>query len=116
MIALPCILDQASVGPFAAALLRTPDGFRIHLADTRTGQDAWLASDGAQTLAGILALHPFPMSVVSLGDGAVACPTPQAVEVVQGDLRLGIPAQAAFSVHLLLEDLERTRLLFHNDA
>jgi len=115
MIALPRVLDQASVGPFAAALLRTPDGLRLHLSDTRTGQDAWLSPDGAQTLAGILALHPFPMSVVPLGDGAVARPTPQAVEVVQDGLRIGIPAHAALPVRLLLEDLERARLRL-NDA
>jgi hypothetical protein len=115
MIALPRILDQASVGPFAVALLHTSDGPRLHLADTRTGQDAWLSPDGAQTLAGILALHPFPLSVVLLGDGAVARPTPQMVEVVQDGLRIGIPVHAALSVCLLLEDLERIRLRL-NDA
>jgi hypothetical protein len=115
MIALPRVLDQASVGPFAAALLRTPDGLRLHLADTRTGQDAWLSPDGAQTLAGILALHPFPMSVVPLGDGAVARLAPHMVEVVQRDFRFRIPVQAVLSVCFLLEDLERARLR-PNDA
>jgi hypothetical protein len=112
MIALPLVLDQAFAGPFEAALLRTPDGPRLHLADARTGQDVCLSPGAAQMLAGILALHPFPMAAVSLGGTAVVRTTPQQVDVLQDGMRIGIPAHAASPVRTLLEDLERTRLLF----
>jgi hypothetical protein len=111
MIALPRVLDQAAIGVFQAALLRTPDGLRLYLADARTGQDVWLSPDGAQMLADILNLHPLPMAIVSLCGTAVVRTTPQQVDVLQDGMRIGIPAHATSPVRILLEDLERTRLL-----
>lgn len=112
MIALPRVLDQAAAGTFQAVLVRTPDGLRLYLQDTRSGQDAWLSPEGARTLSGILALHPFPLRTVALGDQAYACPSPAEVQVLQDGLSVPIPAHCVHHVRHLLDDLERTRSLF----
>lgn len=112
MIALPQVLGQAAAGTFQAVLMRTPEGLRIHLQDARSGQDAWLSPEGARTLAGVLALHPFFLSAVALGDQAYACPSPVEVQVRQDGLAVPIPAHCVHPVRHLLEDLERTCSLF----
>lgn len=109
MIALPKVLDQAATAGFQASLLRTPDGLRLHLHDRRTGQDAWLSPAGTRTLSGILALHPFPLACVPLGDQAYAQTRPGAVEILQDGLQIVLPAHALPSVRHLLDDLDRTR-------
>jgi len=112
VIALPHVLDQVATGIFQLALLHTEDGLRFHLQDMRSGQDARLSPEGAQTLAGILALHPFPLSIVALGDRAYARSSAIEVQVLQDGLSVSIPAPCVHPVRHLLEELERTRSLF----
>ena len=113
MIAFPYVLDQVATGTFQLALLYTENGLRFHLQDTRSGQDAWLSPEGAQTLAGIFALHPFPFSIVAFGDQAYACSSVIEIQVLQnGGLSVSIPAHCIHPIQHLLEELERTRSLF----
>jgi hypothetical protein len=112
VIALPHVLDQVATGTFQLALLYTEHGLRFHLQDKRSGQDAWLSPEGAQTLAGIFALHPFPFSIVALGDQAYACSSVIEVQVLQDGFSVSIPAHCIHPIRHLLEELERTRSLF----
>ena len=111
MIALPQLLDQVVAGRYQAALLRTPDGLRLYLQDGCTGQDVWLSPAGARTLSGVLALHPFSLASVPLGDHAFAQPGLGKVVILQDSLRIVLPTHALRSVCHLLDELDRTRLL-----